>query len=356
MSNHNKAALPAESGKGSARKKTMTYGLALIVVSGILLLMVGVSLSVGRYHISFSECWQIVFKALFSGAEDMDPLSVATVMKLRFPRTVAAVIVGGSLALSGAAYQSIFKNPMVSPDLLGVSSGACIGAAIAILMDGNSALIQIMAFVTGLAAVGLTTSIPRLIRSDSTTVLVLSGVVIGALMSSIINIIKFVADPDDKLAEITYWMMGSFATVTFKDMLPMLPTIFIPVAVLLFMRFRLNVLSLGDNEARSLGVNLRKTRGIFILCSTLITASCVCMCGNVGWVGLIIPHTARMMVGADNKRMLPIALLSGSIFMIVIDILCRTLSAAELKLGILTGVIGAPFFIFILIKQHRSLQ
>ena len=151
MTNDSKAALPADSGKGSARKKTMTYGLALIVVSGILLLMVGVSLSVGRYHISFQECWRIVFGALFSGTEDMDPLSVATVMKLRFPRTIAAVIVGGSLALSGAAYQSIFKNPMVSPDLLGVSSGACIGAAIAILMDGNGALIQFMAFVTGLA-------------------------------------------------------------------------------------------------------------------------------------------------------------------------------------------------------------
>ena len=356
MNNESKTALPADSGKRPANKKIMTYRLALITVSVILLLMIGLSLSVGRYHISFQECWQIVFQSLFSSVEGIEPLSVATVMKLRLPRTVAAVIVGGSLALSGGTYQSIFKNPMVSPDLLGVSSGACIGAALAILLDGNSTVIQIMAFATGLAAVALTTSIPRLIRSESTTVLVLSGVVIGALMSSIINIIKFVADPDDKLAEITYWMMGSFATVTFEDMLPMLPTILIPVAVMLLMRFRLNVLSLGDNEARSLGINLRRTRGVFIFCSTLITASCVCMCGNVGWVGLIIPHIARMLVGADNKRMLPIALLSGSIFMIIIDVLCRTLSAAELKLGILTGVIGAPFFIFILIKQHRSLQ
>lgn len=356
MNKESKTTLPAGGGKGSAQKKIITYRLALVIVAVILLLMIGLSLSVGRYHISFRECWQIVFRSLFSGVEDLEPLSVATVMKLRFPRTIAAVIVGGSLALSGGAYQSIFKNPMVSPDLLGVSSGACIGAALAILLDSNSTVIQIMAFAAGLAAVALTTSIPRLIRSESTTVLVLSGVVIGALMSSIINIIKFVADPDDKLAEITYWMMGSFATVTFEDMKPMLPTILIPVAVMLLMRFRLNVLSLGDNEARSLGVNLQRTRGIFILCSTLITASCVCMCGNVGWVGLIIPHIARMLVGADNKRMLPIALLSGSIFMIIIDILCRTLSVAELKLGILTGVIGAPFFIFILIKQHRSLQ
>ncbi|HXY74754.1 MAG TPA: iron ABC transporter permease, partial [Dehalococcoidales bacterium] len=225
---------------------------------------------------------------------------------------------------------------------------------IAILMNQNNAIIQVFAFAGGLMAVGITTMIPRLIRNESTTVLVLSGIVIGSLMTSIMSTIKFVADTNTKLAEITYWIMGSFATTTFKGMLPVLPTILIPMAVILLMRYRLNVLSLGDNEAKSLGINLRSTRGAFILCSTLITAGSVCLSGTIGWVGLVIPHTARMMIGSDNKKMLPVAMIVGGIFMLVIDILCRTITAAELRLGILTGVIGAPFFIFILARQRRQ--
>jgi iron complex transport system permease protein len=277
-------------------------------------------------------------------------------MELRLPRTVAAIIIGSALALSGATYQSIFKNPMVSPDLLGVSSGACVGAATAMLMNESSAVIQISAFAGGIIAVAITTMIPRLIRNQSTTVLVLSGIVIASLMSSIMSIIKFVADTDTQLAEITYWMMGSFAAIDFSSMFPVLPTILIPMVIILLMRYRLNVLSLGDNEAKSLGISLFTTRGIFILCSTLITAGSVCLSGTIGWVGLVIPHSARMLIGSDNKKMLPIAIIIGGIFMLVIDILCRTITSAELRLGILTGVIGAPFFIFILAKQRRQVQ
>lgn len=216
-------------------------------------------------------------------------------------------------------------------------------------------MIQLCAFLGGLLAVGITVSIPRLMRNESTTILILSGVVVSSLMSSIMSIIKFVADTDTKLAEITYWTMGSFATVAMMDILPVLPTILIPMVIILLMRYRLNVLSLGDQEARSLGINLQRTRGAFILCSTLLTASCVCLAGTIGWVGLVIPHTARMIVGADNKRMLPAAMLFGSLFMVIIDILCRNITSAELKIGILTGIIGAPFFILILIKQNRNL-
>ncbi len=277
-------------------------------------------------------------------------------MDLRLPRTTAAIIIGASLALSGATYQSIFKNPMVSPDLLGVSSGACVGAALAILMSAGNVVIQVGAFAGGLLAVAVTVSIPTLIRNSSTTVLVLSGIVISSLMSSIMSIIKFVADTDTQLAEITYWLMGSFASITFTQMLPVLPTILVPAVIILLMRYRLNVLSLGDKEAKSLGVNLGTTRGMFILCSTLITAGCVCLSGTIGWVGLIIPHTARMIIGSDNKKMLPIAMIFGGIFMLIIDILCRTITSAELRLGILTGVIGAPFFIFILFKQKKQIK
>ena len=313
------------------------------------------SLAVGRYSIRFLDTFKIVLSKLLPIEQTWQDMDEAVVMTLRLPRTLAAIVVGAALALSGACYQSIFKNPMCSPDLLGVSSGSCVGAAMAILLNAGSVMIQLCAFLGGLLAVGITVSIPRLMRNESTTILILSGVVVSSLMSSIMSIIKFVADTDTKLAEITYWTMGSFATVAMKDILPVLPTILIPMVIILLMRYRLNVLSLGDQEARSLGINLQRTRGAFILCSTLLTASCVCLAGTIGWVGLVIPHTARMIVGADNKRMLPAAMLFGSLFMVIIDILCRNITSAELKIGILTGIIGAPFFILILIKQNRNL-
>ncbi len=355
---------PAPPGETAVRKARFGTNIsasgyaAIVAGTAVLLVLVFmVALSVGRYHVPIADCFRILASHLFPVTPTWDDMSYAVVMTLRVPRSLAAVLVGGALALSGACYQSIFKNPMVSPDLLGVSSGACVGAATAILLGGGSLLIQAGAFFMGLLTVFATTMIARLVRNDSTTVLVLSGVVVGNLMSSIMNIIKSLADPDTELAEITYWTMGSFASIDrLSELLPVLPTILIPVVLILLARYRLNVLSLGDSEARSLGVDLRKTRGLFVVCSTLISASCVCLAGTIGWVGLVIPHIARMLVGADNKRMLPVAMLSGSVFMLVIDILCRTLSAAELHIGVLTGLVGAPFFIFLLVKQNRSLS
>ena len=338
-----------------AQSRTKYFSILLISMM-LLLFVIVTSLAIGRYSIPLSETARIILSYILPIQQTPEEIESAVVLTLRLPRTIAAALVGAAMALSGATYQSIFKNPMCSPDLLGVTSGACVGAAIAILMNFSSAGIQLFAFIFGIATVALTVAIPRLMRNDTTTVLILSGIVIGSLMSSVMNIIKFVADPDTKLAEITYWTMGSFATVSLSDMIPILPTILIPVIIILLMRYRLNVLSLGDNEARSLGVNLRTTRGVFILCSTLITASCVCLCGSIGWVGLVIPHCARLIIGADNRRMLPVAMVFGAIFMLIIDILCRTVTGAELKIGILTGIIGAPFFIFILVKQSRNLR
>jgi iron complex transport system permease protein len=360
QSNPKKHSLSAASGEAVPQKKNFLdaarfHGVILLLVI-LLIVIFATSLSVGRYSVPFGNTFRILFSNVFPIDKSWDSIQEAVVMDLRLPRTTAAVVIGAALALAGATYQSIFKNPMVSPDLLGVSAGACVGAASAILLDGQSAVIQLTAFAGGLIAVAITTMIPRLIRNESTTVLVLSGIVIGSLMSSIISIIKFVADTDTKLAEITYWIMGSFASITFSSMLPVLPTILLPMVVILLMRYRLNVLSLGDNEAKSLGINLRTTRGVFIFCSTLITAGSVCLAGTIGWVGLVIPHTARMIIGSDNKKMLPIAMIVGAIFMLVIDILCRTITSAELRLGILTGVIGAPFFIVILAKQRRQVQ
>ena len=332
------------------------YVLLLWGAAAILLVTVGISLTIGRYHIALLDSFKIILSKFFQIQQTWKDIDTAVIMDLRLPRTVAAVVIGAGLALSGATYQSIFKNPMCSPDLLGVSSGAGIGAAMAILWNAGSAIIQVGAFAGGLIAVVITVSIPRLMRNESTTVLILSGIVVSSLMSSIMSVIKFVADTDTQLAEITYWTMGSFASVSFESMAPVLPAIILPGVVILLMRYRLNVLSLGDNEAHTLGIHLRKTRGVFVFCSTLITASSVCIAGTIGWVGLVIPHISRMLVGSDNKRMLPIAMVFGGAFMLMIDILCRTITAAELKLSILTGIIGAPFFIFILVKQSRNLS
>lgn len=345
--------LPSQKGKSV---HSMKYQIVLWSAATALIFVFIASLAIGRYAVPFAEAFKIILANFFSVTKTWTEISESVVMDLRLPRTIVAVLVGAALALSGGTYQSIFKNPMCSPDLLGVSSGACIGAAAAILADGGSLLIQVGAFIGGMTAVAITVTIPKLLRNESTVVLILTGVVVSGMMSSIMSILKFVADTDTKLAEITYWTMGSFATVTVEELLPVLPTIVIPTLLILLMRYRLNVLSLGDHEARSLGVNLKRTRGIFILCSTLISASCICLSGTIGWVGLIIPHTARMLVGSDNEKMLPVSMLFGAVFMLLIDILCRTITAAELKLGILTGIIGTPFFIFILFQQNRELK
>lgn len=314
------------------------------------------SLSVGQYRIPFGTSIKILFSKVFGYENDWTAIQEAVIFSLRMPRTFAAVIIGAALALAGASYQSLFKNPMVSPDILGVSSGACVGAAAAILLGAGTVMIQVSAFTGGIVAVLLTMMIPKLIRNDSTIMLVLAGIVVGSLMSSMMSIIKFVADTDTKLAEITYWTMGSFSSLTMKNIYPLLPALIAPMVLILLMRYRLNVLSMGDSEAKSMGLNIKRTRGIIILCSTLLTASSVCLAGTIGWVGLIIPHLSRMVVGADNKKMLPIALLVGSVFMLIIDILCRSLTSAELKISILTGIIGAPFYIFILFKQRNALR
>lgn len=335
------------------RRKYVVVLAVSIVLLGLVML---IALSVGRYPLSLETSFQVLWGNLTGATHTWDNKVDAVIMNLRLPRCIAAILIGAALSLSGACYQSIFKNPMVSPDLLGVSSGACVGAALAMLWYMDNFWIQVMAFAFGIATVFVTTLIPRLIRNESTIILVLSGVIMSSLMSSIMALIKYLADTDTKLAEITYWTMGSIATVTLDEIASVLPFIVIPAIIILLMRFRLNVMALGDKEARTLGIDLRKTRGVFVVCATLMTASCVCLAGTVGWIGLVIPHVARLIVGADNKKMLPVALVFGSIFMLVIDTLCRTISGSELKIGILTGLVGAPFFFFILWKQHKQLH
>ena len=277
------------------------------------------------------------------------------VLGLRVPRILASVVVGGALSMSGAAYQGIFKNPLVSPDFLGVSSGACIGAAVAILLGLSAGSISAFAFAFGIAAVLITVAIPAIMGNRSNVMLVLSGIIVGTAMSSVLGFIKYIADPNTQLASITYWTMGSFSYITLAELLAILPIILIPGVVLILMAWWIDVLSMGEDEARALGARVGLIRGITIICATLLTAAAVCIAGSISWVGLIVPHFGRMAVGPSNRRLLPMCALLGGLFMLAVDTLTRTIGTTEMPVSILTGVLGAPIFCWLLFRQRREL-
>jgi len=289
-------------------------------------------------------------------AQDAALMTVNVVLGLRLPRILAAIFVGAALSISGSAYQGIFKNPLVSPDFLGVSSGACIGAALAILLSLGSSQISIFAFFGGIAAVLITAAVPGLIKNRSNIMLVLSGIIVSSLMSSILGFIKYTADPETQLASITYWTMGSFSYVDTKDLLTMVIVLLPPMIILMLISWWIDVLSMGEEEARSLGANVRLIRAIAIICSTLLTSGSVCLAGTIGWVGLIIPHFARMLVGSSNKKIMPVSVVLGALFMLVVDTLTRSISIDEMPVSIMTGIIGAPFFCWLLFKRRNQIS
>ena len=345
--------------------RTMSNGQYRLLLTGMsvaLAVMVIFAMCIGRYPVKVVDVVKVLWARLTvllgasEPAKTWDPMSEGVILTLRLPRIIASVLVGGALSLSGAAYQGVFKNPLVSPDLLGVSNGACVGAAIAILLHLNDFGIQALAFIMGIGTVMLTMSIPRMMRNDSVTMLVLSGVIVGGIMNSVMGIIKYVADPETELADITYWIMGTLKKATGSDVLMVALPIIVTMVLLLAMRWQINLLSLGDNEAKTLGVRIGLVRGIIILCSTLLTACAVCICGTIGWVGLVIPHLARMIVGPDNLKSLPMTLVLGSMFMLVVDTVARAATSLEIPLSILTGIIGAPFYLYILVKQRMKMS
>ena len=337
----------------SRQEKRSLKGTMIVMGLGVFALCL-CALCLGRYYVSPIEVMKILLSHIFPIEQSWSMNMYNVVMNLRLPRMIAALLVGGALSLSGATYQGMFKNPLVSPDILGVSSGACVGAAGSILLGMNNVQIQVLAFLGGIAAVMMTTTIPRLMRKESTMAMVLAGVIVGGFMNSMIGLMKYIADVDTELADMTYWQLGSIAKVTYDSILATAPIILITGGVLIAMRWRINILSLGDDQAKTLGINLKRERGVAILCSTLLTASAVCLSGTIGWIGLVIPHLARMVVGNNNSRVLPVATLLSMGFLLIIDTMARTITGGELPLGILTGFVGAPFFTWLLIKQRME--
>lgn len=335
---------------GSMRKGNFIIALFIILT----ILTSFCSLFIGRYTLSFVDTIKILFSYFTGTNEKYSVMMQNVVFRVRLPRICANILVGGGLALSGATYQGIFKNPLVAPDLLGISAGACVGAATAILFGMNSVGIQILALSGGLMAVFFALVIPKLLKNDSTLMLVLSGVIVSGLLNSILGILKYIADTDTQLPEIVYWQMGSLADITPEKVRSVFPAMVISIIILFLMRWRVNILSLGDAEALTLGINLKITRTTMIIAATLLTGCSVCISGIVGWVGLIIPHLTRLIIGQDNVKLMPLSFFIGAIFMLIVDTVARTLISSEIPLSILTGIIGAPIFFWLLMKSRTK--
>ena len=319
-----------------------------LVLYQLPLLMIFISLFAGRYSIAPGETIKAL-GALFGGDCDVSNEIYTLVVNVRLPRALAAAAVGAGLAASGAAFQGVFRNPLVSSNLLGVSSGAGFGAALAIVTGAGMAGTYPLAFVFGLGAVFISYSIARVYKSTPTIMLILGGIITSSVFSSLISLMKYIADPETQLPGIVFWLMGSLASVGWESFFAVIP-IAIGCILLVLMAWRINVLSMGDKEARTLGVNVGRDKLLVIGGAALATAGAVCMSGMIGWVGLVIPHISRMITGNDNRRLIPMAIAVGASFMSLIDLVSRTVTAQEIPLGILTSLIGAPFFVYLLKK------
>ncbi|MDD3920596.1 MAG: iron ABC transporter permease [Eubacteriales bacterium] len=332
-----------------------SFALFTAILTAALLAAVVLAVCVGKYPVTPKESIRILWESLTGTLNGANTMTVNVVIGLRVPRILTSVVVGAALSVSGAVYQGIFNNPLISPDFLGVSSGACVGAALAILLSLAGGMIQLFAFAGGVLAVLLALLIPGLLRNRSNIMLVLSGIIVGAAMSSVLGFIKYVADPETQLAAITYWTMGSFSYIKLPELFGVLPAIVIPAIALYLLSWRIDILSMGSDDAKALGVNVPLVRTVAILCATLMTASSVCLAGTISWVGLVVPHFGRMLVGPSHRRLLPVTALLGGLFMLAVDTLTRTIGAAEMPVSILTGVIGAPLYAFFLYRERRRM-
>ncbi|MFF8799589.1 MULTISPECIES: FecCD family ABC transporter permease [unclassified Methylobacterium] len=340
----------------AAARPARWRGLGLAVLApAALILLVLVSLGIGRYPVALADVFSVLAAKLFGGASVLDPTVATVVWQVRLPRVLGALVVGAGLAAAGATYQGLFRNPLVSPDILGVSAGASLGAVLGIVLALPVAAIQGLAFAGGLAAVGSVYAVGLAVRRhDPVLTLVLAGVAVGALLGAGISLLKVLADPYNQLPAITFWLLGSLASVTPGDVGAILPAMLAGLAPLVLLRWRVNLMSLGDEEARALGLETRVIRPVLVTGATLVTAAAVSVTGVIGWIGLIVPHVARLLVGPDFRRLLPASMLLGAGYLTAVDLLARTIAPIEVPLGILTALVGAPFFLWLLATARRG--
>ena len=339
------------------REKRLLSGPAVIMLL-LLALIAGVLLSftLGRYPVPVNELIAIIIDRIpfVNLPVFWERTQEIAVWNVRMPRVLIAVLVGAALSAAGACYQGVFQNPMAAPDILGASAGAGFGAALAILIGLTSNGITTLAFIMSLITVAMVFFISRRTKGERVMGLILAGIMVSSLFQAGTNFIKLVADPGNKLPAITYWLMGSFVGATNKELGFVIWPILVGVVPLLLMRWRLNVLTLGDDEARALGVDAGRIRLIAVVCATLITAASVSVSGMIGWVGLVIPHMMRRLVGSDYRYLLPASILGGGLFLLMVDNVSRSFASTEIPIGILTAFIGAPFFLLLITRRGET--
>lgn len=334
-------------------KQSNRNNMIILSLSIILILAVIVSFWIGRYPIYTNELLGILFSKLIPIEPFWDTKIETVLFNVRLPRIALACLVGCCLSAAGAAYQGVFQNPMAAPDILGASAGAAFGAALAILNNGSSFTITLYAFGFSLLTVALVYLISKKARGKNILALILSGIMISSLFSAGTSFIKLVADPNDQLPAITYWLMGSLNGAKISEVTFVLIPMALGLIPLLLLRWRMNVLTMGDDEARTMGVNSNQIRFIVIICATLVTAASVSVSGMIGWVGLVIPHLTRKLVGNNFNQLMPATMLFGAIFLLLVDDVSRNLLTTEIPLGILTAFIGAPFFIYLITRTEE---
>ena len=332
-------------------------GVWLGLPSLALLLLFIAAFTVGQFPVALHDLAAVLWEKLGGAQSGVPPAIETVVWQIRLPRIAAAVLIGAALAAAGATYQGLFRNPLVSPDILGVAAGAGLGAVLGIFLSLSVAFVQVLAFAGGLGAVLVVYLVGAAMRGrDPLLVLVLAGVAMGTLLGSAISLVKVFADPYNQLPAITFWLLGSLTSVTLHDVAGIVPAIVIGLVPLYLLRWRMNLMTLGDEEARALGVETVRLRALFIASATLITAAAVSISGIIGWIGLIIPHAARLIAGPEFSRLLPAAMLLGAGYLLAVDTLARTMAVIEVPIGILTAFIGAPFFLWLLATARRGWQ
>lgn len=333
----------------TAKKTKAKYYLAAFAVLFAAVFMI--SFTVGKYSVSPRELIHVLFGKLTGAPQDWPNEVELVIFKIRMPRVLAGAMIGAGLSAAGAAYQGLFRNPMVSPDVLGASAGAGFGAAISLFLGFGYAIVTLNAFLCGIAAVGTAYLISTRARQNPVLGMVLAGIMISSLFNSGTSFLKLVADPNNTLPVITYWLMGGIANITTQKLLWASVPVLGGMLVLLALRWKLNLLTMGEDEARSMGVNTGLMRAVIVAAATLITAGCVSISGLIGWVGLVIPHFARMLIGFDYRAMMPASMLMGASFLLLVDAVARSIVTSEIPIGILTAFIGAPFFLYLILDR-----
>ena len=330
-----------------AAQRFLPYRPTLAVLAVLTAATAILALTCGSFPVTVNDAMRALW-SVATETEIEDKTVYSIIVNVRLPRILLALACGAGLAAAGAGFQALFANPLATPDTLGVATGAAFGAVLGILWGAPSPVVQLMALVSGLSAAALVFAVSRRRQRTSILMLILSGLVVAALFSALISLVKYAADPQDVLPSITFWMMGAFTGATYSSLAMGLPFLIAGMAVLTMLRWKLNALALSEDEAQSLGIPVGRLRCIVIVAATLVTASVVSMCGLIGWVGLLVPHCVRQLFGANNDKVVPASLVIGALFVLVADTAARSAGNMEIPVSILTALIGAPLFLVLL--------